>query len=107
MEEGPEGHATGDKLQVAVPPEKGYGRRDPQLVEEVPRQSFNGQTINVGMQFEANDGQLITVTDVKPDTTIVDANHPLADQHPHFDIEVLEVRNATPDELAHGPGGHH
>ena len=111
MEEGLEGHTTGDKLHLDIAPEKGYGLRDPELVDEVPRRSFGSQTIDVGMQFEANDGQIITVTDVKPDSITVDANHPLADQHLHFDIEVLEVRDATPDELAHGhvhgPGGHH
>ncbi len=111
MEEGLEGHAKGDKLQIDVTPEKGYGRRDAQLIEEVPRRAFGGQAIEVGMQFEANDGQVITVTKVGPDTVTVDANHPLADQDLHFDVEVLDVRDATPDELAHGhvhgPGGAH
>lgn len=111
MEEGLEGHTIGDKLHLDITPEKGYGLRDPQLIEEVPRRSFGSQTIDVGMQFEANDGQIITVTNVTPDTITVDGNHPLADQHLHFDIEVLEVRDATADELAHGhvhgPGGAH
>ncbi|MFD2569253.1 peptidylprolyl isomerase [Spirosoma soli] len=111
MEEGLEGRAKGDKLQLNVSPEKGYGTRDPQLVEEVPRRAFGGQNIEVGMQFEANDGQVITITNVGPETVTVDANHPLADQNLHFDVEVVDVRDATPDELAHGhvhgPGGHH
>ncbi len=111
MEEGLEGRTVGDKLKLDVDPEKGYGKRDPQLVEEVPLKAFGGQPIEVGMQFEANDGQVITVTSVGPETVTVDANHPLADQSLHFDVEVLEVREATADELAHGhvhgPGGHH
>lgn len=111
MEEGLEGRATGDKLKLDVAPEKGYGKRDPQLVEEVPLRAFGGQPIEVGMQFEANDGQVITVTNVGPETVTVDANHPLADQSLHFDVEVVEVRDATQDELSHGhvhgPGGHH
>ncbi len=111
MEEGLEGRTTGDKLQLDVAPEKGYGTRDPQLVEEVPRRAFGSQNIEVGMQFEDNEGQVITITNVGPETVTVDANHPLADQNLHFDVEVLEVRDATPDELAHGhvhgPGGHH
>ena len=111
MEEGLEGRAKGDHLQLDVAPEKGYGKRDPALVEEVPRKAFGGQNIEVGMQFEANDGQVITVTKVGPETVTVDANHPLADQNLHFDVEVLDVRDATADELAHGhvhgPGGHH
>ncbi|GAB3015366.1 FKBP-type peptidyl-prolyl cis-trans isomerase [Spirosoma pulveris] len=111
MEEGLEGRVTGDKLKLDVAPEKGYGKRDPQLIEEVPLQAFGGQPIEVGMQFEANDGQVITVTNVGPETVTVDANHPLADQSLHFDVEVVEVRDATQDELAHGhvhgPGGPH
>ncbi|ADB37445.1 MULTISPECIES: FKBP-type peptidyl-prolyl cis-trans isomerase [Spirosoma] len=111
MEEGLEGRVAGDKLKLDVAPEKGYGKRDPQLVEEVPLRAFGGQPIEVGMQFEANDGQVITVTNVGPETVTVDANHPLADQSLHFDVEVVDVRDATQDELAHGhvhgPGGHH
>ncbi|MVM32768.1 peptidylprolyl isomerase [Spirosoma sp. HMF4905] len=111
MEEGLEGHAKGDHLQLDVSPEKGYGKRDPQLVEAVPRRAFGGQELEVGMQFETNDGQVVTITAVGPDTVTVDANHPLADQNLYFDVEVLDVRDATADELAHGhvhgPGGHH
>lgn len=111
MEEGLEGRTKGDKLQLSVPPEKGYGRRDDQLVEAVPRQAFGGQQIEVGMQFQANDGQVITVMEVGPDTVKVDANHPLADQNLHFDVEIIDVRDATPDEISHGhvhgPGGAH
>lgn len=111
MEEGLEGRTKGEQLKLDVAPEKGYGTRDPKLIEEVPLQAFGGQPIEVGMQFEANDGQVITVTKVGPETVTVDANHPLADQNLHFDVEVIDVRDATPDELAHGhvhgPGGHH
>ncbi|QHV94922.1 FKBP-type peptidyl-prolyl cis-trans isomerase [Spirosoma endbachense] len=111
MEEGLEGKAKGDKAKIDVVPEKGYGKRNPQLIQEVPIKAFGGQKIEVGMQFETNQGELITVTQVGPETVTVDGNHPLADQNLHFDVEVVEVRDATPDELAHGhvhgPGGHH
>ncbi|GAB4013271.1 peptidylprolyl isomerase [Spirosoma sp. KCTC 42546] len=111
MEEGLEGRVKGDHLQLDVTPEKGYGKRDPQLVEAVPRRAFGGQELEVGMQFETNEGQVVTITEVGPDTVTVDANHPLADQNLYFDVEVLDVRDATADELAHGhvhgPGGHH
>lgn len=111
MEEGLEGHSAGDQLNLTVSPEKGYGRRDPRLVDEVPRQAFGNQPLEVGMQFQTNEGQVITITQVGPETVTVDGNHPLADQELHFDVNVLNVRNATADELAHGhvhgPGGHH
>jgi len=45
------------------------------------------------------------------DQVTVDLNHPLADETLHFDVEVMEVRDATEEELTHGhvhgPGGHH
>ncbi|WP_338876408.1 peptidylprolyl isomerase [Spirosoma sp. SC4-14] len=111
MEEGLEGKAKGDKTQIDVAPEKGYGTRNPQLIQEVPKQAFGGQNVEVGMQFQTNHGELITVTNVGPDTVTVDGNHPLADQNLHFDVEVMDVRDATSEELAHGhvhgPGGHH
>ncbi|GAB2582986.1 FKBP-type peptidyl-prolyl cis-trans isomerase [Spirosoma areae] len=111
MEEGLEGRTKGDQLKLDVAPEKGYGRHDPDLVEEVPLRAFGGAAVEVGMQFETNEGQVITVTNVGPETVTVDANHPLADQNLHFDVEVIDVRDATSDELAHGhvhgPGGHH
>ena len=111
MEEGLEGRTAGEHLQLDVSPEKGYGKRDPNLIEEVPMKAFGGQPIEVGMQFETNEGQVITVTKVESETVTVDANHPLADQNLFFDVEVLDVRDATDDELAHGhvhgPGGAH
>ncbi|GAB4053811.1 FKBP-type peptidyl-prolyl cis-trans isomerase [Spirosoma litoris] len=111
MEEGLEGRTKGDHFQIDVSPEKGYGKRDSRLVEAVPLRAFGGQKIEVGMQFETNEGQVVTVTEVGPDTVTVDANHPLADQNLYFDVEVIDVRDATADELthghAHGPGGHH
>ena len=111
MEEGLEGHTTGDHFQIDVSPEKGYGKHDPSLIEEVPLRAFGGQQIEIGMQFQTNEGQVITVTNVGPETVTVDANHALADQNLHFDVEIVDVRDASADELAHGhvhgPGGAH
>lgn len=111
MEEGLEGHTTGDKFQLDVSPEKGYGERDPELVQEVPWEAFGGQPVEVGMQFNANHGQVVTVTKVTPEVITIDANHELAGQPLQFDIEVVDVRDASADELAHGhvhgPGGAH
>lgn len=114
MEEGLEGKSKGDKFIINVGPEKGYGVRDEKQIQKVPRSAFGGQEIKKGMQFSAggNHGsQVVTVTEVGPDTVTIDANHPLAGVELNFDVEVMEVRNATSEELAHGhvhgPGGHH
>ena len=114
MEEGLEGRAKGDKLEIKVSPEKGYGTRDERLIQKVPRSAFGGQEVRTGMQFQAGSGhgsQVVTVTEVGLDSITVDGNHPLAGVELNFSVEVMEVRNATGDELAHGhvhgPGGHH
>ncbi|SDK81560.1 FKBP-type peptidyl prolyl cis-trans isomerase /Apo-metallochaperone SlyD [Modicisalibacter muralis] len=109
-----EGRENGEKLQVAVSPEEGYGETQPSLVQEVPRESFQGvESIEPGMQFQAQTqgGPLmVTVTKVEGDTVVVDGNHPLAGQKLNFDVEIAEVREATPEEAehghVHGEGGH-
>ncbi|HYI78340.1 MAG TPA: peptidylprolyl isomerase, partial [Chryseolinea sp.] len=64
-----------------------------------------------GMKFSTDRGDVVTVTDVGLDSITVDANHPLAGVELNFAVEVMEVRNATPEEITHGhvhgPGGHH
>lgn len=111
MEEGLEGKAKGDKFNIKVSPEKGYGVKSDDLLQEVPRTAFGDQKVEVGMQFQTNRGGVVTVTKVGLESITVDANHPLAGVELNFDVEVMEIRNATEDELAHGhvhgPGGHH
>jgi FKBP-type peptidyl-prolyl cis-trans isomerase SlyD len=111
MEEGLEGKVTGDKLTLKIAPAKGYGEKDSTLVQKVPRSAFGGQEVKKGMQFSTNQGGVVTVTDVGLDSITVDANHPLAGVELHFAVEVMDVRNATAEELSHGhvhgPGGHH
>lgn len=113
MEEGLEGKSKGDKLQIKVTPDKGYGLRDEALVQQVPRTAFGNQEVQVGMRFRAETPagvQVVTVTEVSDNAVTVDGNHPLAGVDLNFTVEVMEVRNATPEELAHGhvhgPGGH-
>jgi FKBP-type peptidyl-prolyl cis-trans isomerase SlyD len=114
MEEGLEGKVKGDKLEIKVRPEKGYGIRDERMVQKLPRSAFGDQKVEVGMQFHAgtqNGQQVVTVTKVEMDGITIDGNHSLAGVDLNFSVEVLDVREATKDELAHGhvhgPGGHH
>jgi FKBP-type peptidyl-prolyl cis-trans isomerase SlyD len=109
------GKASGDDLSVSVSPEEGYGVRDDSRVQQVPKNMFeNGSDIQVGMQFHAQ-GQngevlVVTVADVLEDEVVVDANHPLAGKELNFDVTVVEIRDASAEELehghVHGPGGH-
>ena len=101
-----EGREAGEKLSVSVSPEEGYGEVEPQLVQEVPRDSFQGvEEVAPGMQFQAQTqgGPLmVTVTQVEGDTVTVDGNHPLAGQKLNFEVEIAEVREASQEEVEHG-----
>jgi FKBP-type peptidyl-prolyl cis-trans isomerase SlyD len=111
MEEGLEGKSEGDKLELKISPSKGYGEKDPTMTQKVPRSSFGQQEVKKGMKFSTDRGAVVTVTEVGLDSITVDANHPLAGVELNFAVEVMEVRNATNDEIqhghVHGPGGHH
>lgn len=102
-----QGKSAGTSMQVSVAPEEAYGPVHDALIETVPREAFQGvATIEPGMAFEAasQDGQSrrIVVTEVNGDEITVDGNHPLAGVELNFDVEVVEVRDATPEEIAHG-----
>jgi FKBP-type peptidyl-prolyl cis-trans isomerase SlyD len=103
-------------VDVAVPPEKGYGVRKDDLVFDVPREHLpKALTPQKGMQLSmtSDDGHSVPVriSAVEPKSVQVDANHELADVTLHFSVAVREVRKATQEELqhghAHGPEGHH
>ena len=109
------GKAVGDKLDVKVAPEQGYGARDERLVQIVQRSKF-GEVADLapGMQVRATGSRgprIVTVTRVDRDFVTVDGNHPLAGRTLHFSVEVADVRKATHEEVSHGhvhgPGGHH
>jgi len=111
MEEGLEGKVKGDKFQLKIAPEKGYGEKDPSMTQKVPRNAFGEQEVKKGMKFSTDKGDVVTITDVGLDSVTVDANHPLAGVELNFAVEIVEVRNATDEEITHGhvhgPGGHH
>ena len=110
------GKGPGDKLKVSIPPDQAYGERDDDLMQKVPKERFETpDEIEVGMQFHTDGGdgspQIITVVDVSDNEVTVDGNHPLAGMTLTFDVKVVDVRDATAEELdhghVHGAGGHH
>jgi FKBP-type peptidyl-prolyl cis-trans isomerase SlyD len=109
-----EGKEAGDAMQVIVQPEQAYGVRDVNLIQEVPRKRFPANVdVSAGMQFQAQTPEgprVVTIVGVEGDTVKLDANHPLAGMVLNFDVKVVEVRDATAEELSHGhvhsPGGH-
>lgn len=109
------GKSSGDTLKATVAPADAYGEVDAQQVIQVSRSQFEGvQDLAVGMQFTASGPQghqMVTIVKIENDLVTVDGNHPLAGKTLHFDVRVVDVRDATADELSHGhvhgPGGHH
>ncbi|MEW9798755.1 FKBP-type peptidyl-prolyl cis-trans isomerase [Alteromonas sp. CYL-A6] len=112
LEDALEGRQKGDSFSVSVAPEKGYGERVDALVQRVPKSMFDGMDVEVGMSFRATTPQgeqSVIVVETTDDEVVVDGNHPLAGVPLTFDIEVINVREATAEELehghAHGPDG--
>lgn len=102
-----EGKTVGDKFNVVVAAAEGYGERDEQFVQVVPREMLKGiDDLQVGMHFQASgpEGQThsVHISAIDGDDITVDGNHPLAGQDLIFDIEVVELRDATTEELEHG-----
>jgi FKBP-type peptidyl-prolyl cis-trans isomerase SlyD len=114
LEKALEGKKAGDDVKATVPPAEGYGTRNEANIRNVPRRKLpDGKLVpGMRMQLQTNQGPIVaTVLAISGDYVTIDANHPLADKTLHFDVKVVEVRDATPEELkhghVHGPGGHH
>lgn len=102
-----EGQNPGDSLSVTIEPAEAYGEHDERLIQQVPMAAFEGvESVEPGMRFQATDeqgqGRVVTVTGIEGDEVTVDANHPLAGQSLNFEVSVVEVREATSEEIDHG-----
>ncbi len=99
------GKQVGDSLQVTVAPEDGYGVRDEDNVQVLPREDFDDD-VEVGASYyaQSEDGSItpLTVIEVLPEGVKVDFNPPLAGETLDFQVAVLGIRDATPEELEHG-----
>ena len=116
LEKALDGKQAGDELTVTVEPEDAYGEYSAELVSTLSRSMFEGvDELEVGMQFHASapDGQMqiVTIRDLDGDDVTVDGNHPLAGQKLTFQVKIVDVRDASQEEIAHGhvhgEGGHH
>ncbi|MEP6635055.1 MAG: peptidylprolyl isomerase, partial [Luteimonas sp.] len=114
LEKALDGHEAGDKFTVDVTAAEAYGELREGLNQRVPKKHFNGQRLEPGMQVVLNTNfgpRAVTIQKVGMSVVDVDLNHPMAGKDLHFDIEIVDVREATPEERAHGhvhgDGGHH
>ncbi len=106
LENALEGKVTGDALSVIVAPGDAYGEYDEELVKKVERTMFGDiDALEEGMQFQAEseDGiEVVRVTAIEGDKVTVNGNHPLAGVVLNFDVQVVDVREASQEELDHG-----
>lgn len=114
LEKALEGKSAGDSLEVSIAPADGYGDRSEKLVRKIPLRKIQDPRPQPGKRYRAqvDDGlRIVLVTGLSGDYASVDANHPLAGMTLHFSVKVVEVREATAEELSHGhvhgKGGHH
>lgn len=109
------GKKLGDKLHVEIAPADGYGEVQGPGAQPIDRSSFPADApLHAGMSFmiETEEGPMpLWITEVKDDVVLVDGNHPLAGVTLQFSVEIVELREASEEEIAHGhphgPGGHH
>ncbi len=115
LERALEGKEAGDAVSVDVSPEDAYGERNLEMIQRVPKDMFPDDIeIKIGMQFHAQsssgDPVIVTIDSVEDDVVVVDGNHPMAGKQLHFEVELVEVRDASDEEIehghVHGPGGH-
>ena len=107
-------HVAGDSFQATVESDQAYGERREGLVQRVPKKHFGNQRLVPGQQvvLQTNFGpRAVTIQKVGMSVVDVDLNHPMAGKDLHFDVEIVEVREASTEEIehghVHGDGGHH
>lgn len=113
LEKALEGREAGDSFSVDVAAADAYGERRDGLSQRVPKKHFNGQRLAPGMQVVLNTNfgpRAVTIEKVGMSVVDVDLNHPMSGKDLHFDIEVVDVREASKEEIehghVHGEGGH-
>mgnify|MGYP002854044461 CR=1 FL=1 len=104
------GKQAGEKFSISVNPQEGFGEYDSSLVEHASPADFEGDfELKVGMAFQKDlpDGstRIMTVTNISGDDITLDGNHNLAGKNLIFDVEIVDVREATEEELRIGLGG--
>jgi FKBP-type peptidyl-prolyl cis-trans isomerase SlyD len=114
LEKAMDGREAGDSFKATVPAAEAYGERRDGLTQRIPKKHFGAQRLEPGMQvvLQTNFGpRAVTVEKVGMSVVDVDLNHPMAGKDLDFDIEIVEVREASAEELehghVHGDGGHH
>ncbi|PKN25077.1 MAG: hypothetical protein CVU64_20705 [Deltaproteobacteria bacterium HGW-Deltaproteobacteria-21] len=96
------GRSAGEKANLSIPPAEVYGEHDPALILEIPKKGLIKQRLKQGQFYrQIKMGTLVSfkVLEIRPDTVLVDFNKPMAGIRVNMDVEILEVREATGEEI--------
>ena len=101
------GREAGEKFAVDVAPSEAYGERREDFTQRVPKKYFRDlDHLKPGMlevlSVSGGGQRQVTVLKVGSSVVDVDLNHPLAGKTLTFDVEIIDVRDATEEEVAHG-----
>ena len=101
------GKTSGATFNASIPPDQAYGEVRDDFIQVLSKDMFRGaENVELGMSFMAQgDGdaqQQVRVTAVDGEDVTVDANHPMAGLTLHFEVEVVDVREGTDQEIEHG-----
>ncbi len=113
LEKAMDGREAGESFKTSVPAVEAYGEKREGLTQRIPKKHFGAQKLERGMQvvLQTDHGpRAVTIEKVGMSVVDVDLNHPMAGKDLDFDIEIVEVREASAEELehghVHGEGGH-
>lgn len=105
-----DGKEKGFDFELSVTPENGFGNYDENLVLKVSKKDFGDNPIEVGMEFalegEDGDHKIFEIIAIEDEDVTLDGNHPFADENLHFKGSVVEIRDASDEEIAHGHAHH-
>jgi len=105
LEAAMEGRAAGESFEVTVGPAEAYGERRDGLTQRVPRKHFKNARLVAGQQVvmpTEMGPRAMTVVKVGMSVVDVDLNHPMAGKTLEFSVDVVDVREASAEEIAHG-----
>lgn len=115
IEEVLQGHQVGDKLDLQIEPEQGFGDFDDQLLflesrdlfpdELEEGMTFEGASLPKGCNPDAPQDAFYTVSEIYPDHVVLDANHPLAGIALRLSLKIEAIREASVEEIGRGSAG--
>jgi len=113
LEKAMDGREAGETFKADVTAADAYGERREGMTQRVPKKHFGDQKLAPGMQVVLNTSfgpRAVTIEKIGMSVVDVDLNHPMAGKDLQFDIEIVEVREASTEEVehghVHGDGGH-